>query len=48
MVDMNRKLSEYENRIAIMSQEIERLRQDLRNKVENLNQIESRYNMLSQ
>lgn len=48
MVDMNRKLSQYENRIAIMSQEIERLRQDLRNKVENLNQIESRYNMLSQ
>ena len=46
MADVNRKLAEYENRIALMSQEIERLNNALRLKLEESNSYEQRIRAL--
>ena len=46
--DVNRKLAEYENRIALMSQEIERLNNTLRLKVEESNGFEKRVRALEE
>jgi len=46
--DANRKLAEYDNRIALLSQEIERLNTMLRSKVEELSGWESRFRALQQ
>lgn len=43
LADVNRKLAEYENRIALMSQEIERLNGALRTRVEELSSWESKF-----
>ena len=39
LVEANRRLAEFENKFAIMTQEIERLNQVLRGKVEEINQL---------
>ena len=41
MGEANRKIAEYENRIALLSQEIERLNMNLRTKVEENKQLEN-------
>ena len=46
--DVNRKVAEYENRIALMSQEIERLNVALRGKMEELSGWENKYITLQQ
>ena len=48
LTDVNRKLSEYENRIGQMSQEIERLNNALRLKVEESNSYEMRVRALEE
>ena len=46
--EANRKIAEYENRIALLSQEIERLNGNLRSKVEENNQLENNNRFLLQ
>lgn len=41
--DANRKISEYENRMTLLGQQIERLNSNLRIKMEELNTSESGY-----
>lgn len=42
MAENNRKLSEYENRIMLLGQELERLNSNLRNKVEECNTLDNK------
>ena len=42
LAEVNRKVAEYENKIALLSQEIERLNGNLRNKVEEISNWENR------
>ena len=46
--DITRKVSEYENRIALMSQEIERLNGTLRIKVDEISGWDNKYRILLQ
>ncbi len=46
--DISRKVAEYENRIALMSHEIERLNGNLRNKVEEISNWDKNYRILQQ
>ena len=48
MSDVNRKVAEYENRIALMAQEIERLNGTLKKKVEENSNFENRLYQLTQ
>ena len=40
---MNRKVAEYENKIMILTQELERVNINLKNQVEKSNQIENAF-----
>ena len=42
LAEVNRKVAEYENKIALLSQEIERLNGNLRNKVEEIDGLRKR------
>ena len=46
LADVNRKLAEYENRIALMSQELERISGALRSKSDEVTNWENRYRTL--
>ena len=46
--DVNRKVSEYENKIMLLSQELERVNGNLRLKVDENNQLETNNRYLTQ
>ena len=48
LAEVNRKVAEYENKIALLSQEIERLNGNLRNKVDENGQLNSKAQALTQ
>ena len=45
---MNRKLAEYENRIALLTQEIQRLHENIGNKNEEVNRLQGQLRTLQQ